>query len=94
MVRSFEQRAVTAERELRTIATLVRSNTNIRGGSLLQRVRRLLGEHGVTEQLMQLIERLPAVSEVLARERNRTLFWFGEQSLVDDDSQATSDEEI
>ena len=93
MVHHFERRALDAEADLQRIGILIRSNTEVRGGTLLQRVRRVLGEHGVATHLMMLVSRLPDAAALLQRERNRTEFWFGTASLAEDVTDPHDDEE-
>ena len=93
MVHMFERRALDAEADLQLISTLIRSNTDVRGGTLMQRVRRVLGEHGVTTHLMMLLNRLPDAAALVQREYNRTVFWFGAASLAEDETEPGEGEE-
>jgi hypothetical protein len=93
MVRMMEVRALNAEEELQRIAILIRSNTDVRGGSLEERVRRVLGEHGMATHVVDVLQRQAALAETIQHERRRGDFWFGVASLADDVTEPHGDEE-
>ena len=75
---------------LNMIGTLIRSNSNIQGGSLTSRVRRLVTQHAVNQAILEQLARNPATQLRIRQETPRAIQLVGE--LADDDSEPNSDE--
>jgi len=91
----FYQRADTAERVQDQIAVLIRSNTDFKG-ALLDRVRQLVGAHGVIAAVMETLKsRHPYLRPEIAAEHRRAAFWFGADRLAEDvqESETEADSE-
>ena len=84
MSRSLYNRAAEAERVQAQLAVLIRSNTEFRG-SLEDRVRQLLGAHGVAAAVVEhLTTQHPELQAEISFERRRATFWLGVDALADD----------
>ena len=73
------------------IATLIRSNTGLRGGSLMDRVERLLGEHNVRGVVLRDLMVDHALGLRIRREL-AAMLPLGTAALDDNDSEPESDE--
>ena len=78
-----------------TAETLIRSNSNIQGGSFLSRIRRLITEHAIsTTVLVRLPQRIPTIRSWVTEETQRQQTWYSPDSLAEDLAQPRYDEDI
>ena len=80
---------------LERAATLIRSNTDVMGGSLMVRLRNVVSGWAVFHSVLHnLSARQPNLLPMIQEEQRRAEFWFGPRNMAQDVTQPAVDNEM